>query len=79
VRIRSAAREIAPVAERNERFFLGTVPSHGMVEALRPRFPEFVFERWPQDAFDVVVGTSRGTQGFTVTHRERTALMRVCN
>jgi hypothetical protein len=79
VRVQSTAGERAPVTERNERLFLGTVPSHGIIEPLRARFPEFVFDPLPQDTFVLVVGTSGGTQRFTVTQRERTALMRVCN
>jgi hypothetical protein len=79
VTVRSTAGEIMPVAEHDERLFLGTVPSHGIIEALRARFPEFVFDRLPPDSFVVIVGTSRGTQRFAVTRRDRMASIRVCN
>jgi hypothetical protein len=61
-----------------KRLFLGTVPSHGIIEALA-RFPEFVFDRLPPDTFVVVVGTSRRTRRFAVTRRDRMASIRVCN
>ena len=79
VRVRSSGREAAPIAELNERFFVGTVPSHGIVEPLRARFPEYVFEQLPAGDFVLVVGTTHGTYRFTVTARERASVMRVCN
>jgi hypothetical protein len=79
VGVRFAAGEIAPVGQMDERLFLGTVASHGIIEPLRARFPEFLFERWPPDDFVVVVNTERGTKRFTATARQRSSLMRVCN
>src|SRR5207237_10865344 len=34
--------EIQPIEEWHERFWVGTVPSHGIPEALRSRTPEYV-------------------------------------
>lgn len=67
VRVRFATGEIAPVAERNERLFLGTVPSHGIIEALRARFPEFLFDQLPSGKFVVVLGTSRERNNSRLT------------
>jgi hypothetical protein len=77
--VRSRTREILPIAERDERLSLGTVPSHGIVEALRVRFPEYLFDRLPSDPFVVVVETSSGADQFRVTPRNHTGLIRVCN
>ncbi len=80
VSVPSPAGEIVPIAERDERLFLGTVPSHGIIEPLRARFPEYVFDRLPSGPFVVVVATSGGgAQRFRVTQKNRTALIRVCN
>jgi len=79
VTVRFRSGEITPVGEHDERFFLGTVPSHGIIEALRARFPEFEFDRLPPDNFVVLVGTSSGTQTFTVSQRDRLMSIRVCN
>jgi hypothetical protein len=79
VLVRSPAGEIAPVARRDERLFLGTVPSHGIIEPLRARFPEYVFDQLPSGPFVVVAATNRGVERFRVTPHNRSALLRVCN
>lgn len=79
VSVRSGAGEILPIAERDERLFLGTVPSHGIIEPLRARFPEYLFDRLPSGSFVVVVETSSGADQFRVTRKNRTELIRVCN
>ena len=79
VTVQSRSGEISPVAEQDERLFLGTAPSHAIIEPLRARFPEFVFDRLPPDNFVVVVATSRGTQRFAVRQRDRAMSIRVCN
>jgi hypothetical protein len=79
VRVRSSGHDIAPVAESDERFFVGTVPSHGIIEPLRARFPEYVFDRLPPGNFIIVADTSRGRKRFAVTERERASVLRVCN
>jgi len=79
VRVRARDRDLLPVQVRTNRFFLGSVPSHGIVPALRNRQPEFTFSTLPNNDFDVVVESSAGSQRYPVTQRERQHVMRVCN
>ncbi len=79
ITVRSSSGTARPVAQRNTRFFLGTVASHGIIEALRSRSPEFLFDSVPPGDCDVVLHTNRGTQLHAVTARDRAKLMRVCN
>ena len=79
VYVRSGDHDFSPVSESRDRFFLGTVPSHGMVEAVRSRIPEYSFDALPAGNFDVVVETSAGPQHYPVKQRDRQKLMRVCN
>ena len=55
------------------------MPSHGIVESLRTRFPEFVFAALPPGDFQVLVQSSTGVQRYTVAARDREQIMRVCN
>ena len=58
--------EIQPIDERHERFWVGTVPSHGIPEALRSRTPEYVFASWPAGRFEVVLHIGGGIQRLSV-------------
>lgn len=77
--VRTRTGDIHPVDVRNNRFFLGTVASHGIVEALRERLPEYTFDSLPPDDFAVIVATSHGRQRYAVRRADRQKLMRVCN
>jgi len=72
-------RELRSVASREERLTLGTAPSHGIIEAVRVRFPEFTFSHLPEQDFYVILHTSAGVQRYLVTQSDRTRLMGVCN
>jgi hypothetical protein len=71
--------EIRPSAVRNARLFLGTVPSHGIIEPLRSRHPEFLFDSLPAGGFEIVVQGTDGNQKYSVGKLEGTRPMRVCN
>jgi hypothetical protein len=71
--------EIAPLGHRYERFFVGLAPSHGIIEPLRDRFDEAIFDRVPDGNFDVVLRTTAGNQIYHVTHQTRGTLLHVCN
>lgn len=73
-----SGRELRPADETNERLFLGTVPSHGIVETFRRRFPESVFDALPA-SFTVTLGTTHGIERYRVTNLDRAAAIRVCN
>jgi hypothetical protein len=70
---------ISPVSQQYERFFVGTVPSHGIIEPLRARFGEAVFDKLPAGDFDVLFETTAGTQRYHVTDQARSIPLRVCN
>jgi hypothetical protein len=70
---------IAPIRQMYERFFVGRVPSHGIIEPLRARFGEAVFDRLPDVDYDVVFQTTGGVQRYRVTREAREALLHVCN
>jgi hypothetical protein len=78
VRIRSRGSDQLPAQVRADKFFLGKVPSHGIIDALRDRRPEFTFSDLPVDGFEVLVDTSAGVQRYQVTQRERDTMMSVC-
>jgi hypothetical protein len=71
--------EITPVGQQYERFFVGTAPSHGIIEPLRARFGEAVFDALPAGDFDVVFHTTAGRQTYHVTKQDRDTLLHVCN
>jgi len=64
---------------RRERLFLGTVASHGIIEPLRARFPEFVFSTLPPGPLEVVLHMPGGIQRYRVTEQDRSRLIDVCN
>ena len=79
LRLESKGRIIRPVAERDVRLFVGTVPSHGIIEPLRARFPEYTFASLPSGRFEVVVQTTVGMERYAVTPEHQAALLKVCN
>ena len=64
---------------RRERLFLGTVASHGIIEPLRARFPEFIFRTLPPGPLEVVLHMPLGVQRYRVTDEDRSRLIGVCN
>ena len=74
---RHAGRTIEPTTVQTTRFFMGTVPSHGIVPDLRMRSPEFTFSDLPDTAFEIDVETSRGHRRLGIGREQ--SLMRVCN
>jgi len=78
VRARGGPR-IEATEVRRERLFLGTVASHGIIEPLRARFPEFIFATLPPGPFDVVLHMPTGVQRYRVTDEDRSRLIGVCN
>jgi hypothetical protein len=75
----TGTRELRPAASREERLALGIASSHGIIEAVRVRFPEFTFPTLPEHDFYVVLHTTVGIQRYHVTPTDRTRLMGVCN
>ena len=71
--------EIRPSSERRYRLFVGTVPSHGIIEPLRARFPQYEFASVPSGDYDVVVHTNSGVRRYRVTAAERAKVLNVCN
>jgi hypothetical protein len=71
--------ELAAAEVRWRRLALGIAPSHGIIEPLRARFPEFVFPDLPAGNLQIVLHTTAGVQRYTVTEPARSALIRVCN
>jgi hypothetical protein len=70
---------LQPTDIRRERLFIGTVPSHGIIEPLRARFQEFVCPALPAGDIDVMLHTKAGVQRYQVTEQDRERLIRVCN
>ena len=79
VRVRSRDGDVRPVQVRIDKFFLGSVPSHGIVRDLRDRQPEYTFRSLPPDDFDVLVDTTAGVQRYRVPPPDRQKVMPVCN
>lgn len=80
ITIRARGRaDLHPIRVRDELLALGTVPSHGIVEPLRVRSPEFVFSDLPRDDFFVVLHLSAGTERYRVASQDRSRVIRVCN
>jgi hypothetical protein len=71
--------ELKPVGMRDERLTLGIAPSHGIIEAVRVRFPEFEFSAMPDHDFTIVLYTNRGIQRYRVTAHNRSGLIPICN
>lgn len=71
--------ELRSVGSRDERLALGIASSHGLIEAVRARFPEFIFANLPDRDFHVVLHTSVGVQRYRVTPSDRARLIGVCN
>jgi hypothetical protein len=78
VRARSGP-EVFPMTEQRERFTVGIAPSHGIIEAVRVRFPEAVFATLPTSDFDVLFHTSARVERYRVTARNRETPLHVCN
>jgi hypothetical protein len=72
-------RELRSVGAREERLTLGIASSHGLLEDVRARFPEYMFPNVPAHDFYVVLHTSVGIQRYRVTPDDRARLMDVCN
>lgn len=72
--------EVGPVRERpQERLVLGVGGSHGIIEPLRLRTGEAIFDELPPGVFQVVLHTTAGAMHLSVTARERASQLRVCN
>ena len=71
--------EIEPTDVRWRRLSLGIAPSHGIIEPLRARFPEFVFSALPTGPIQLVLHTNHGIQRYGVAEAARSTLIRVCN
>jgi hypothetical protein len=79
VELRKRASILRASSIRDERLFVARAPSHGIIEPLRARFPEYVFESAPAAGYDVVARTDAGEQRYHVTEQDREAVMNVCN
>jgi len=62
-----------------ERLFLGIGSSHGIIEPLRLRPGEAIYDSLPSGDFQIVLHTTAGVLRPTVTAAARSALLRVCN
>ena len=71
--------EEAAIDVRRRRLTLGIAGSHGIIEPLRVRFPEWIFSDLPAENFQVVLYTNTGVERYPVAHRDPTMLLRVCN
>jgi hypothetical protein len=69
---------IQPVRERPSQLTVGTLPAHGIIDEVRWRSWEWIFDHLPVGDFQVILETSAGMQRYTVTGKDRAALMRVC-
>jgi len=71
--------DIEAMDVRRERLFIGTVASHGIIEPLRRRFQEFIFQTLPKGSLNLRLHTRTGVQRYQATEQDRSLLMRVCN
>ena len=72
--------ERAPARIRDwERLFLGVGASHGIIEPLRLRAGEAIFDELPSSDFQIILHTTAGVHRYTVTATDRAARLRVCN
>ena len=69
---------IQPVRERPFQLTVGQLPAHGIVDEVRWRNWEWIFDHLPFGAFQVILETSAGAQRYTVTGQDQATLMRVC-
>jgi hypothetical protein len=69
---------IQPVRDRPFQLTVGHLPAHGIMDEVRWRNWEWIFDRLPVSEFHVILETSAGVQRYRVTSRERAALMRIC-
>ena len=79
IRLETKDQVIRSVAQRDVRLFVGSVASHGIIEPLRARFPEYTFESLPSGRFDVVLQTTAGVERYHVTPQRTQPLLPVCN
>lgn len=79
VRVRSGRQQLAPSSTKDVRFFVGRTASHGIIEPLRARFPEYTFDSLRPGPFDVVLNTNAGTRQYHVTDAARRKNLHVCN
>ena len=72
--------ERAPTRTREwERLVLGVGGSHGIIEPLRLRSGEAIFDELPAGDFQIILHTTAGVHRHTVTATDRAARLRVCN
>jgi hypothetical protein len=69
---------IQPVRDRPFQLTVGHLPAHGIINEVRWRNWEWIFDRLPGGEFQVILETSAGAQRYTVTERDVARLMRVC-
>jgi hypothetical protein len=69
---------IQPVRDRPFQLTVGILPAHGILDEVRWRNWEWIFDQLPAGEFQVIVETSAGVQRYTVTERDRATLTRVC-
>jgi hypothetical protein len=69
---------VQPVRDRSFQLTVGHLPAHGIMDEVRWRNWEWIFDRLPGSEFDVILETSAGVQRYRVTSRERAALMKIC-
>ena len=68
---KGASTTIRPVRERPFQLTVGRLPGHGIIDEVRLRRWEWMFDRLPAGEFQVILDTSAGTQRYTVTARDR--------
>jgi len=70
---------IYPIRESHRpQLTLGPIPAHGIITEVRWRWHERIFDRLPDDDFQVVPETSGGRQRYNVTKEVRDRRRRVC-
>lgn len=69
---------IQPARDRPFQLTVGHLPAHGIMDELRWRFWEWIFDRLPVGEFHVILETSAGVQRYRVTSRDRAALTKIC-
>jgi hypothetical protein len=69
---------IQPVRERPFQLTVGHLPAHGIMDEVRWRNFEWIFDRLPADEFQVRLETTAGEQRYTVSAADRVRLTKVC-